>query len=315
MTELYTYNFVVEHRPGKLHTNCDALSRRPCYDTECKHCERAEAKFEASVETLEKGVVNTSPCITDRTVDSGESETMCCGEIGTCCNAIVHRETNSLIRSNMVRENGVKSDRECTCNCIYKTRCAGPDRKCGSAFVNGETPYSSNRTRHRSLEKIGEVKSDYRSRKCCRTIVCGETPYSPSCTRDRAVVPSSCRIDTRNHSTEIAWVAQQPNPVTVVQTRTDNSSGRETTMLFTILTILVVVCSIQEERVICVAALIACWWFVYSMDNDATTREITNFQLLIDQATQIRVRSGQEYPITYRQFCYQLRPVTQTVHK
>ncbi len=60
LTELYTYNFVVEHRPGKLHTNCDALSRRPCYDAECRYCERTEAKYGASGDNLEQKAVNSS---------------------------------------------------------------------------------------------------------------------------------------------------------------------------------------------------------------------------------------------------------------
>ena len=39
---LGTYNFTIEHRPGKKHGNADGLSRRPC--TECRHCELQEER-------------------------------------------------------------------------------------------------------------------------------------------------------------------------------------------------------------------------------------------------------------------------------
>ena len=40
---LQGYNFTVEHRPGLKHANADALSRRPCLNTGCGHCEKREA--------------------------------------------------------------------------------------------------------------------------------------------------------------------------------------------------------------------------------------------------------------------------------
>ena len=42
LQDLYTYDFEIQHRPGHQHSNADALSRRPC--TDCRHCERQEAK-------------------------------------------------------------------------------------------------------------------------------------------------------------------------------------------------------------------------------------------------------------------------------
>ena len=45
LTFLSAYNFTIEHRAGRLHSNCDALSRRPCYDFRCKYCDRVESKF------------------------------------------------------------------------------------------------------------------------------------------------------------------------------------------------------------------------------------------------------------------------------
>lgn len=40
---LQEYNFTVEHRAGKLHSNADAMSRRPC-PMDCKHCSKLEDK-------------------------------------------------------------------------------------------------------------------------------------------------------------------------------------------------------------------------------------------------------------------------------
>ena len=39
---LSTYNFEVQHRPGRLHNNADGLSRRPCYP--CNYCNRQDQK-------------------------------------------------------------------------------------------------------------------------------------------------------------------------------------------------------------------------------------------------------------------------------
>ena len=39
-----TYNFTIQHRPGRQHNNADALSRRPC--SGCHHCKRQETRQE-----------------------------------------------------------------------------------------------------------------------------------------------------------------------------------------------------------------------------------------------------------------------------
>ena len=39
---LQQYNFDIEHRPGVSHSNADSLSRRPCLQDNCKHCERLD---------------------------------------------------------------------------------------------------------------------------------------------------------------------------------------------------------------------------------------------------------------------------------
>ena len=39
---LQEFNFTIEHRPGKDHGDADALSRRPCYNAPCRHCDKAD---------------------------------------------------------------------------------------------------------------------------------------------------------------------------------------------------------------------------------------------------------------------------------
>ncbi|CAG2215828.1 unnamed protein product [Mytilus edulis] len=41
---LGTYDFEIQHRAGRIHSNADALSRRPCLVTSCKYCNRIESK-------------------------------------------------------------------------------------------------------------------------------------------------------------------------------------------------------------------------------------------------------------------------------
>ena len=44
LERLQQYDFRVEHRPGHRHGNADALSRRPCIHSGCKHCDRMETR-------------------------------------------------------------------------------------------------------------------------------------------------------------------------------------------------------------------------------------------------------------------------------
>ena len=66
---LGTYNFKVQHRPGKQHGNADGLSRRPCED--CRHCERQEVK-----ETPPHEEEENTPRIAAVTVDPPTSENL-----------------------------------------------------------------------------------------------------------------------------------------------------------------------------------------------------------------------------------------------
>ena len=42
---LSAYTFTVVHRAGRVHNNADSLSRRPCYNHQCKYCDRFERKY------------------------------------------------------------------------------------------------------------------------------------------------------------------------------------------------------------------------------------------------------------------------------
>ncbi|CAC5421299.1 unnamed protein product [Mytilus coruscus] len=56
---LAAYDFKIEHRAGRSHANADAMSRRPCHDENCSHCNRAEEKFQPEAESLNEVVPNT----------------------------------------------------------------------------------------------------------------------------------------------------------------------------------------------------------------------------------------------------------------
>ena len=49
LTFLFAYDFSIEHRAGRLHSNFDALSRRPCTDLNIKYIERVEIKFSSEL--------------------------------------------------------------------------------------------------------------------------------------------------------------------------------------------------------------------------------------------------------------------------
>ena len=44
LEKLQTYDFRIEYRVGKGHQNADVLSRRPCFETNCTHCQHQEKK-------------------------------------------------------------------------------------------------------------------------------------------------------------------------------------------------------------------------------------------------------------------------------
>ena len=52
---LQDYDFEVQHRAGRLHSNADALSRHPCED--CRHCEHQEEGDGATLRVAATGQV------------------------------------------------------------------------------------------------------------------------------------------------------------------------------------------------------------------------------------------------------------------
>ena len=46
LQKLQQYDFVVAHRPRKNHLNADALSRRPCFSSDCQYCLKLDQKNE-----------------------------------------------------------------------------------------------------------------------------------------------------------------------------------------------------------------------------------------------------------------------------
>ena len=65
------YDFFVEHRPGIIHRDADSISRRPCLDQECAHCERFEKRYSENspgLATRNIGVISVE------SVKQGESQ-------------------------------------------------------------------------------------------------------------------------------------------------------------------------------------------------------------------------------------------------
>ena len=48
LQQLQEYDFEIQHRPGKSHSNADTLSRRPCLSQYCRHCDRMYSLFLAN---------------------------------------------------------------------------------------------------------------------------------------------------------------------------------------------------------------------------------------------------------------------------
>ena len=56
----------MEHRPGKQHSNADALSRRPCLKDRCRKRDKAKSKESAASEV--------KPCAVERGIPAEMSE-------------------------------------------------------------------------------------------------------------------------------------------------------------------------------------------------------------------------------------------------
>lgn len=72
---LATYDFNIEHRAERIHSNADALSRRLCCESGCQYCLRAESRFDNScqIDTNNRG--NQSVCVVTRSQAKSGSST------------------------------------------------------------------------------------------------------------------------------------------------------------------------------------------------------------------------------------------------
>ena len=115
---LSTYNFSIEHRAGRLHSNCDALSRRPCLDLNCRYCENVDSKFHPDTDTFEISKVGDKQeeLLAENIQSNVEMEHIdIVGSVGVDsssrdkCNRPDEYPTDS-IQSNVEREVGVKTE-------------------------------------------------------------------------------------------------------------------------------------------------------------------------------------------------------------
>ena len=67
---LAIYDFEIEFRQGSRHTNADSLSRRPCSDQECAHCERFEKRY--NEETNPRLATRNIGLLSEESVKQGE---------------------------------------------------------------------------------------------------------------------------------------------------------------------------------------------------------------------------------------------------
>jgi len=65
LDKLQTYDFRIVYRTGRSHQNADVLSRRPCFETNCKHCQHQEEK---------DGTENTTSMPNDRVVNVTQTQ-------------------------------------------------------------------------------------------------------------------------------------------------------------------------------------------------------------------------------------------------
>lgn len=68
---LASYDFEVQHRAGRSHNNADALSRRPCVEQECSHCNRIENKESIDRPAQEQQMSRKIICATTRSKQRG----------------------------------------------------------------------------------------------------------------------------------------------------------------------------------------------------------------------------------------------------
>lgn len=74
LMSLSAYDFEIIHRSGRLHSNADALSRRPCAEKHCKYCENVESKENGMIARVQ---IQSNEC-SDNEVENGTEEVEHC---------------------------------------------------------------------------------------------------------------------------------------------------------------------------------------------------------------------------------------------
>ena len=72
---LASYDFEIVHRSGRLHSNADSLSRRPCLQDNCKYCSNVDSRYA----TEDPGVATRASWIVGESTNMGE----CIEKVGT----------------------------------------------------------------------------------------------------------------------------------------------------------------------------------------------------------------------------------------
>lgn len=86
---LSTYDMEIQHRQGRLHSNADALSRRPCVDVECSYCDKVNKKNYTSL--VEIGVqTNVEMCGTSENLleIALRNDASVSPDVAVCCNTV-----------------------------------------------------------------------------------------------------------------------------------------------------------------------------------------------------------------------------------
>ena len=72
---LASYQFDIEHRAGCLHGNADALSRRPCAESDCTYCIKVEMKYQPEQPVQKCSVVTRAQTTnTDNSAENRDAE-------------------------------------------------------------------------------------------------------------------------------------------------------------------------------------------------------------------------------------------------
>ena len=76
LTFLSAYDFEIIHRAGRLHSNADILSRRPCADKACKYCERVECRMDWKPKEKDEQIVEGQSVCSVSHVEGSESSVL-----------------------------------------------------------------------------------------------------------------------------------------------------------------------------------------------------------------------------------------------